>query len=57
MIAPKLKQLDPGRQIEMHVYDQKVNAKIPKYTIHVVDSSSPELSANKKCAALIVPQG
>jgi len=43
----------------MHCYDYKSsdNTKVPKYTIHIVDSSDEEISAGKKCAALITPQG
>ena len=43
----------------MFCYDYKStdNTKVPKYTIHVVDSSDATISAGKKCAALITPQG
>lgn len=59
MIAPKLKQLDPGRQIEMHCFDFKSteNQNVPKYTLHVVDAQEQSLIAKNTCAALITPQG
>ena len=58
MIAPTMKKLDPGRQIEMHVYDPKSdNASVPKYFVHVVDSGDDKLSKKRKCAAFITPQG
>ena len=59
MIAPTIKNLDSGRQIEMHCFDYQSsdNQNVPKYTLHVVDSNDSKLIANKTCAAFIVPQG
>ena len=58
MIAPTLKQLDGGRQIEMHCFDYKSdNKNVPKYYLHVIDSNDTELLKQRKCAAFITPQG
>lgn len=57
MVAPTLKQLDGERDISMLCFDQKANAKLPKYTIYVVDSKDADLRAKRSCAAVIVPQG
>jgi hypothetical protein len=55
MIAPTLKTLDSGRQIEMHCIDYKSNLKVPKYIIHIVDSDDKELLNQNICAAFITP--
>ena len=41
MIAPTMKALDKGRQIEMHCFDYKAteNQSLPKYTLWVVDNT------------------
>lgn len=51
--------LDQGKQIEMHVYDysSEVNQKLPKYTLHLVDSNDPKLLSQNTMAAIITPQG
>ena len=47
MIAPTINKLDPGKQVMMHCYDFKSqdNQNVPKYTLHVVDSSDKTLIA------------
>ena len=59
MIAPRLKALDSGRNIEMHCYDysNKGSQNIPRYTLVVTDSEDSKLIMKNTCAAFIVPQG
>jgi len=59
MIAPTIKNLDAGRQIEMNCFDFKsdVNQNVPKYTLHVVDNEDTVKLSERSCAAIIVPQG
>jgi spermidine synthase len=59
MIAPTLRRLDKGRQIQMNCYDfsSTDNDRVPKYNLHVVDSEDPALLELNTCACLIVPQG
>ena len=57
MIAPRLKALDSGRNIEMHCYDysNKGSQNIPRYTLVVTDSEDSKLIMKNTCAAFIVP--
>ena len=57
MIAPTLKRLSPGRQIEMHCYDYKseVSQTLPKYTLHCVDSNEESMVSTPTIAAILVP--
>lgn len=59
MIAPTLKKLDKGKQVNMNVYDfaSSENDKVPKYTLYVVDSDDSDLLAKYTCSCVIVPQG
>ena len=59
MINPTLKKLDKGKQIHMNCFDfaSKENDKVPKYTLHIVDSDDEKLLRQNNCACIIVPQG
>lgn len=59
MISPTLKKLDKGKQIHMNCFDfaSNENDKVPKYTLHVVDSDDIKLLADNTCACFITPQG
>ena len=57
MIAPTLKELDLGRQIQMNCFDFVNNKKLPKYTLHVVDSQEAKLLEKRISACFITPQG
>ena len=57
MIAPTLKNLDKGRQIQMNCFDfaSEENDKVPKYSLYVIDSDDRSLMEKNSCAAFIVP--
>lgn len=57
MIAPTLRILDKGRQIQMNCFDFNANDLVPKYSLHIVDSNEEKLISKNTCACFITPQG
>ena len=57
MIAPTMKAIDAGRQIEMHCFDYRAdtNQQMPKYTLWVIDSEDEYRLKTKTCGAIIIP--
>ncbi|EAR90517.1 methyltransferase domain protein (macronuclear) [Tetrahymena thermophila SB210] len=54
----QVKKCHAGQRFSIEVWDPKVpNAKVPKYTLHVVDSNSKKILENKTCGCFITPQG
>ena len=59
MIAPKLRILEAGKQVEIFCYDHTSteNQKVPRFILNVVDHSDPKILAKRDHAAIIFPEG
>ena len=59
MIAPKLRQLEAGKQVEIFCYDHTStkNQKVPRFILNVVDHQDEEVLAKRDHAAIIFPEG